>query len=207
MHENSDDVAGDGNLAIWVNALKTFGYKNYPVANIDELEQAIDAIQQIMDRVYNFGSDDEADNTIVFDPEVLEFVQEKIDKGILVNEAKIIRASAKIIGVIIAFVAFIWLLAWLIDAGTAGEGDGALYKITFKHMKTATGMSRQEAIELSTDGYKYITFGMLASRVGLLLVLAVLLILADPINIVSTVIGWVDSLYRLVREGIFNIKE
>lgn len=205
--DQEPDPDHDGNLRKWIAILEDYGYKNYPCNNIENIEAVVDAIQEIVERVYNFGSLEDEDSAIMLDPDVIALVQAEINRGIIKNEAQFIRAMAKIIGAIISFIGFLWLVAWLIDAGTTGDGDGALYKVTFKHMKTGTGMTRKEAIELSTGGYKYVTLSMLLWRSFILMALGVTLLIADPINIVSVIIGWVDGAYRLIKENIFNVRQ
>ena len=205
---NDDQNAPNGNLKMWISFLVAYGYQQYPLGDIDglNLELLRAELSGILKRVYNFGQDEDEKSPIILDPRVIQVVQDEIDTKNTDTEAKIIRASAKVIGFLLAFYGFFLLLAYLIDSGTSGEGDGLLYKVTFHKMKSATGMSKKEAVELSTSGYKYVTLGDLALRVFLLMGLGVTLLIVDPIKVVATIVGWVDGIVTTIKSSIFNSK-
>lgn len=203
MTETADrDVDGDGNLRMWCAWLKDRGYEHYPV-DLDNLESSIKDLLKGVQRVYNFSRLDE-DSSITFDPAVIEYIQDDIDDQKLREEAGKIRSYMVIAGILIAFYGILLMVAWTIDAGTAGEGEGFLYAVSFKKMRTATDMSREEAIGMSTEGYKYVTFSMILTRVIILIALSIVLMIVNPITIVSRLISFISGIVKTIKETLFN---
>lgn len=199
-----EDEEHDGNLTIWAQWLQKQGYTKYPF-DLENIDDAIAELFKELERMYDFSSLKQ-DDVIILDPNAVEIIQKELDTGSLETEARIIRAACLVAGILMALYALLLIVAWLIDAGTTGEGDGLLYKISFKKMKAATGMSRKDAIEMSTEGYKYTTLGMILPSTLLIASLGVIFIVVDPIDLVSNLISLVDGLYRSIRENIFNVK-
>lgn len=197
------DIEQDGNLRKWCIWLQSKGYKNYPI-DLDNMEEALEDFVEALDRVYNFETAD-ANSGIVLDPNIIGIIQGEMDSDTIDTEAEVIRAACLIVGILIGLYAFLILIAWLIDAGTSGDGEGMLSKITFRKMRAATGVSRKDAISMSTEGYKLVTVSMLIPRVAALLVLAVILIAVDPITLVARLIEIVDGVYRMIRKTVFNV--
>lgn len=200
---DNEDLDNNGNLTQWVTWLRSVGYKSY----LSGWENGVptDLINSIVKKLYNFSIGD-ASSSVQLDINIISGIQDKIDKDHLRKEAGMIRSICLIVGVLCTMYGMLLVIAWLVDNGVHGEGDGMLYKVTFGKCKTATGLTSEEADKMGDGSVRYLTIGSVAFRGFILISLGIILFAFDAIGLASKLIESVSWITDSIRKLIFNSK-
>ena len=198
---NSEDFSS------WKTWLAENGYENYlQDTNKDDI---VTSLITRIEQVYNlaYGSLSEGSELII-DTDGLDRLDDWVKDKQNVGQFTWLYTTLRTIGIILLVYGIALLVCYVIDIAVAGEGNGFLYKLSFKRLRAVTGLSREERKGFTETHGTYTTNAISIAELAIIVItlwgIALLLILGMSFGLTNKLIEMakqITEVFRSVTEG------